>query len=112
MKGIITFALFALSLSGFAQQRQLVRQQDHRQSHRYVNTHKVYDNYDFRRLDLSPRQERKLIVLLREKQNEEWAILRKYRRPQAQLMVLDRKYDRKIQNILSRSQYNKRSEER
>lgn len=107
MKGIITLAIFALSLSGFAQQRQLVRQQDHRQNHTYVNTYRTYENFDFRRLGLSPRQERILIGLLKEKQHEEWGILRKHRNPQPRLMQLDRTYNRKIQNLLSRSQYDK-----
>lgn len=107
MKGIITFALFALSLSGFAQQRQLVRQQDYRQDHRVASTYKTYENFDFRRLGLTARQERSLIVLLKEKQNEEWVILRRFRNPQPKLLQLDRLYDRKIQNLLSRSQYDK-----
>lgn len=105
MKGIVTLAIFALGLSGFAQQRQLVRQQDHRQNYTYVNTYRTYENFDFRRLGLSPRQERTLIGLLKEKQHKEWMILRKYRRPQSKLVHLDRSYDRKIQNLLSRSQF-------
>ena|SRR5690606_24385353 len=107
MKGIITIALFALSLSGFAQQRQLVKQQDHRQDYRNITTNNRYGSFDFNRLGLTSRQERSLVYLLKDKQYEEWFILRKYRNPQSRLMQLDRTYDRKIQNLLSRSQYDK-----
>ena len=107
MKGIITFAIFALGLSGFAQQRQLVKQQDHRQDYRNITTNNRYGNFDFSRLGLTLRQERLLVDLLKDKQNEEWSILRKYKNPQSRLLQLDRTYDRKIQNLLSRSQYDK-----
>ena len=107
MKGIITIALFALSLSGFAQQRQLVKQQDHRQEYRNITTNNRYESFDFSRLGLTLRQERSLVYLLKDKQYEEWSILRKYRNPQSRLMQLDRTYNRKIQNLLSRSQYDK-----
>jgi len=107
MKGIITIALFALSLSGFAQQRQLVKQQDHRQEYRNITTNNRYGSFDFSRLGLTLRQERSLVNLLKDKQYEEWSILRKYRNPQSRLMQLDRTYNRKIQNLLSRSQYDK-----
>ncbi|HLW41695.1 MAG TPA: hypothetical protein VKY82_04940 [Flavobacterium sp.] len=107
MKGIITLAIFALGLSGFAQQRQLVKQQDHRQDYRNITTNNRYGNFDFSRLGLTLRQERLLVDLLKDKQNEEWSILRKYKNPQSRLIQLDRTYDRKIQNLLSRSQYDK-----
>lgn len=107
MKGIITLAIFALGLSGFAQQRQLVKQQDYRQDYRNITTNNRYGNFDFSRLGLTLRQERLLVDLLKDKQNEEWSILRKYKNPQSRLIQLDRTYDRKIQNLLSRSQYDK-----
>ena len=107
MKGIITLAIFALGLSGFAQQRQLVKQQDHRQDYRNITTNNRYGNFDFSKLGLTLRQERLLVDLLKDKQNEEWSILRKYKNPQSRLIQLDRTYDRKIQNLLSRSQYDK-----
>ncbi len=107
MKGIITLAIFALGLSGFAQQRQLVKQQDHRQDYRNITKNNRDGNFDFSRLGLTLRQERLLVDLLKDKQNEEWSILRKYKNPQSRLLQLDRTYDRKIQNLLSRSQYDK-----
>src|SRR5690554_2840855 len=107
MKGIITLAIFALGLSGFAQQRQLVKRQDYRQDYRNITKNNRDGNFDFSRLGLTLRQERLLVDLLKDKQNEEWSILRKYKNPQSRLLQLDRTYDRKIQNLLSRSQYDK-----
>lgn len=116
MRTIITLAVLALGLSGFAQQRQMVRTdntnryQENRYSQKsYGNDryHAAYANYSFSRLDLSNRQERMLVDLLKDKQNEERYIIRKYRNPQQKLRMLDREYDRKIQNLLSRSQYDK-----
>lgn len=110
MRTIITLAVLALGLSGFAQQRQMVRTdhnnryQENRYSQQYNNR---YGNYSFSRLDLSNRQERMLVDLLKDKQNEERYIIRKYRNPEQKLRMLDREYDRKIQNLLSRSQYDK-----
>ncbi|HLV50363.1 MAG TPA: hypothetical protein VKY44_00235, partial [Flavobacterium sp.] len=72
-----------------------------------ITTNNRYGSFDFNRLGLTSRQERSLVYLLKDKQYEEWFILRKYRNPQPRLMQLDRTYDRKIQNLLSRSQYDK-----
>lgn len=115
MRTIITLALLTLSLSGFAQQRQMVRTDDNRyQENRYSQQNYGNDkynnkfaNYSFSRLDLSNRQERMLVDILKDKQNNERYIVRKYRNPQQKLRMLDREYDRKIQNLLSRSQYYK-----
>jgi len=108
MKRIFTLALVALSLSGFAQQRQLVKQQDNRyQDYRTNQRGYNYGKYSFNRLDLSNRQERLLVDILKDKENEERYIVRKYRNPEQKLRMLDREYDRKIQSVLSRSQYDK-----
>lgn len=115
MKAIITFAFLTLTLSGFAQQRQLVKQDDHRsetryqQKDRYTKDDYKYQQrkYSFSRLDLSNRQERQLVDLLKEKQNDERYIIRKYRNPEQKLRMLDREYDRKIQSLMSRSQFDK-----
>lgn len=109
MRAIITLAVLALGLSGFAQQRQMVRTDDNRyQENRYSQQYNnKYGNYSFSRLDLSNRQERMLVDILKDKQNEERYIVRKYRKPEQKLRMLDREYDRKIQNLLSRSQYDK-----
>ena len=110
MRTIITLAVLALGLSGFAQQRQMVRTdnnnryQENRYSQQYNNR---YGSYSFSRLDLSNRQERMLVDILKDKQNDERYIVRKYRNPEQKLRMLDREYDRKIQNLLSRSQYDK-----
>ena len=108
MKRIFTLALVALSLSGFAQQRQLVKQQDNRdQDYRTNQRGYNYGKYSFNRLDLSNRQERLLVDILKDKENEERYIIRKYRNPEQKFRMLDREYDRKIQSVLSRSQYDK-----
>ncbi|MEG1021124.1 MAG: hypothetical protein RSE50_06385 [Myroides sp.] len=115
MRKLITLALVTLSLSGFAQQRQMVRTDDNRyQENRHSQQNygndrynNKYGNYSFSRLDLSNRQERMLVDILKDKQNDERYIVRKYRNPEQKLRMLDREYDRKIQNLLSRSQYDK-----
>ncbi|MDO5637040.1 MAG: hypothetical protein Q4G18_07295 [Myroides sp.] len=110
MKNILTIAMIALSVGAFAQQRQLVKQQDYRTQTnvRYINnTQYQTSKYSFSRLDLTNRQERMLVDILKDKQNEERYIVRKYRNPERKLRMLDREYDRKIQNLLSRSQYDK-----
>jgi len=117
MRKLITLALVTLSLSGFAQQRQMVRTDDNRyQENRHsqqnygndkYNNNDKYGNYSFSRLELSNRQERMLVDILKDKQNDERYIIRKYRNPEQKLRMLDREYDRKIQNLLSRSQYDK-----
>lgn len=110
MKTIFTIALAALSLGGYAQQRQLVREQEyHYQDSRYRerDAQYKYGNFSFSRLDLTNRQERQLVDLLKDKQQEHRYILKKYRNPDAKLRLLDREYDRKIQTLLSRSQYDK-----
>lgn len=115
MRKLITLALVTLSLSGFAQQRQMVRTDDSRyQENRHSQQNygndkynNKYGNYSFSRLDLSNRQERMLVDILKDKQNDERYIIRKYRNPEQKLRMLDREYDRKIQNLLSRSQYDK-----
>ena len=96
MKNILTIAMIALSVGAFAQQRQLVKQQDYRTQTnvRYINNSQYQTSkYSFSRLDLTNRQER--------------SIMRKYRNPEQKLRLLDREYDRKIQNLMSRSQYDK-----
>jgi len=113
MRKLITLALVTLSLSGFAQQRQMVRTDDNRyqesrhsqQNYGNDKYNTKYGNYSFSRLDLSNRQERMLVDVLKDKQNDERYIVRKYRNPEQKLRMLDREYDRKIQNLLSRSQY-------
>lgn len=110
MKNILTIAMIALSVGAFAQQRQLVKQQDYRTQTnvRYINnTQYQTSKYSFSRLDLTSRQERQLVDLLKDKENEERSIMRKYRNPEQKLRLLDREYDRKIQNLMSRSQYDK-----
>lgn len=110
MKTIFTIALAILSLGSYAQQRQLVREQEyHYQDSRYRerDTQYKYGNYSFSRLNLTSRQERQLVDLLKDKQQEHRYILKKYRNPDAKLRLLDREYDRKIQTLLSRSQYDK-----
>lgn len=110
MKNILTIAMIALSVGAFAQQRQLVKQQDYRTQTnvRYINnTQYQTSKYSFSRLDLTNRQERQLVDLLKDKENEERSIMRKYRNPEQKLRLLDREYDRKIQNLMSRSQYGK-----
>lgn len=110
MKNILTIAMIALSVGAFAQQRQLVKQQDYRTQTnvRYINnTQYQTSKYSFSRLDLTSRQERMLVDILKDKQNEERYIVRKYRNPEQKLRLLDREYDRKIQNLMSRSQYDK-----
>ena len=110
MKNILTIAMIALSVGAFAQQRQLVKQQDYRTQTnvRYINnTQYQTSKYSFSRLDLTSRQERMLVDILKDKQNEERYIMRKYRNPEQKLRLLDREYDRKIQNLMSRSQYDK-----
>ena len=110
MKNILTIAMIALSVGAFAQQRQLVKQQDYRTQTnvRYINnTQYQTSKYSFSRLDLTSRQERMLVDILKDTQNEERYIVRKYRNPEQRLRMLDREYDRKIQNLLSRSQYDK-----
>lgn len=110
MKTIFTIALAILSLGSYAQQRQLVREQEyHYQDSRYRerDTQYKYGNYSFSRLNLTNRQERQLVDLLKDKQQEHRYILKKYRNPDAKLRLLDREYDRKIQTLLSRSQYDK-----
>ena len=115
MRKLITLALVTLSLSGFAQQRQMVRTDDNRyqenrqsqQNYGNDRYNNKYANYSFSRLDLSNRQERMLVDVLKDKQNDERYIVRKYRNPEQKLRMLDREYDRKIQNLLSRSQYDK-----
>lgn len=110
MKNILTIAMIALSVGAFAQQRQLVKQQDYRTQTnvRYINnTQYQTSKYSFSRLDLTNRQERQLVDLLKDKENEERSIMRKYRNPEQKLRLLDREYDRKIQNLMSRSQYDK-----
>ncbi|MBA5793057.1 hypothetical protein H1R17_05690 [Flavobacterium sp. xlx-214] len=115
MKRIFTIAMVALSVGAFAQQRQLVKQDDYRSESRYQQNDRYgkndyrYQNgkYSFTRLDLTNRQERQLVDLLKDKQNDERYILKKYRNPEQKLRMLDREYDRAIQNLLSRSQYEK-----
>lgn len=110
MKNILTIAMIALSVGAFAQQRQLVKQQDYRTQTnvRYMNNSQYQTSkYSFSRLDLTNRQERQLVDLLKDKENEERSIMRKYRNPEQKLRLLDREYDRKIQNLMSRSQYDK-----
>lgn len=110
MKNILTIAMIALSVGAFAQQRQLVKQQDYRTQTnvRYINNAQYQTSkYSFSRLDLTSRQERQLVDLLKDKENEERSIMRKYRNPEQKLRLLDREYDRKIQNLMSRSQYDK-----
>ena len=110
MKNILTIAMIALSVGAFAQQRQLVKQQDYRTQTnvRYINNSQYQTSkYSFSRLDLTNRQERQLVDLLKDKENEERSIMRKYRNPEQNLRLLDREYDRKIQNLMSRSQYDK-----
>lgn len=110
MKNILTIAMIALSVGAFAQQRQLVKQQDYRTQTnvRYINNSQYQTSkYSFSRLDLTHRQERQLVDLLKDKENEERSIMRKYRNPEQKLRLLDREYDRKIQNLMSRSQYDK-----
>nr|WP_298004863.1 hypothetical protein [uncultured Flavobacterium sp.] len=110
MKNILTIAMIALSVGAFAQQRQLVKQQDYRTQTnvRYINNSQYQTSkYSFSRLDLTNRQERQLVDLLKDKENEERSIMRKYRNPEQKLRLLDREYDRKIQNLMSRSQYDK-----
>lgn len=110
MKNFLTIAMIALSVGAFAQQRQLVKQQDYRTQTnvRYINNSQYQTSkYSFSRLDLTSRQERMLVDILKDKQNEERYIVRKYRNPEQKLRLLDREYDRKIQNLMSRSQYDK-----
>ena len=109
MKKMFTIAMMALSVGAFAQQRQMVRTDNKTyQENRYQQTYNSrYGNFNFSRLDLTSRQERQLVGLLKDKQTEERTILKKYRNPQQKLRMLDREYDRKIQNLLSRSQYDK-----
>lgn len=109
MKKMFTIAMMALSVGAFAQQRQMVRTDNKTyQENRYQQTYNSrYGNFNFSRLDLTSRQERQLVALLKDKQTEERTILKKYRNPQQKLRMLDREYDRKIQNLLSRSQYDK-----
>lgn len=110
MKNILTIAMIALSVGAFAQQRQLVKQQDYRTQtnvHYINNSQYQTSKYSFSRLDLTSRQERMLVDILKDKQNEERYIVRKYRNPEQKLRLLDREYDRKIQNLMSRSQYDK-----
>lgn len=109
MKKMFTIAMMALSVGAFAQQRQMVRTDNKNyQENRYQQTYNSrYGNFNFSRLDLTSRQERQLVALLKDKQTEELTILKKYRNPQQKLRMLDREYDRKIQNLLSRSQYDK-----
>src|SRR5690606_20233217 len=116
MRTIITLAVLALGLSGFAQQRQMVRTDNRYQENRYSQQNygndkynNKYGNYSFSRLDLTSRQERMLVDLLTDNQNEERYIVRQYRNPAQKLRMLDREYDRKIQNLLSRYQYDKSS---
>ncbi|SEI04279.1 hypothetical protein SAMN02927937_02923 [Paenimyroides aquimaris] len=109
MKKMFTIAMMALSVGAFAQQRQMVRTDNKTyQENRYQQTYNSrYGNFNFSRLYLTSRQERQLVALLKDKQTEERTILKKYRNPQQKLRMLDREYDRKIQNLLSRSQYDK-----
>ena len=116
MKKVLSIAMLALSVGAFAQQRQLVKQQDYKvQDSRYQYKDRYAKNdykyqaqsYSFSRLDLSLRQERQLVDLLKDKQSDELSILRKYRNPEQKLRLLDREYDRKIQSLMSRSQYDK-----
>ncbi len=109
MRTLITLVVLALGLSGFAQQRQMVRTDDNRHQNRYEQNYKNnhYGKYTFDRLNLTVRQECMLVDILKDKQNEERYIVRKYRNPEQKLRMLDREYDRKIQNLLSRSQYDK-----
>jgi len=110
MRTLITLAVLALGLSGFAQQRQMVRTDDvkyqpNRSAVQYDYTKQ--GNFSFSRLDLTNRQERMLVDILKDKQNEERYIVKKYRNPEQKLRMLDREYDRKIQSLMSRSQYDK-----
>lgn len=114
MRTIITLALLTLSLSGFAQQRQMVRTDDNRyqesrsqQNYGNDKYNNKYGTYSFSRLDLTSRQERQLVDILKDKQNDERSIVKKHRNPEQKLRMLDREYDCKIQNLLSRSQYDK-----
>ena len=112
MKKMFTIAMVALSVGAFAQQRQMVRTDNKTyQENRYQqNYNNRYGNFNFSRLDLTNRQERQLVNLLKDKQTEERYIVKKFRNPEQKLRMLDREYDRKIQNLLSRSQYYKWSE--
>ena len=115
MKKVLTIAMVALSVGAFAQQRQLVKQDDYRSEARYQQKDRYGKDdykyqqrkYNFSRLDLSNRQERQLVDLLREKQSAERTIVRKYKNPEQKLRMLDREYDRKIQSLMSRSQFDK-----
>nr|WP_297310014.1 hypothetical protein [uncultured Flavobacterium sp.] len=118
MKSIYVFAMMALSVGGFAQQRSVSKyepargQQERREVGREQRD-KSYDfkysskDFDYRGLDLSYSQKRELDDLLYRMQGEIKFAERSYRRPESQIRKIEKAYDLKISKILSKYQYDK-----
>lgn len=118
MKSVYVFAMMALSVGAFAQQRSVSKyepargQQERREVGREQRD-KSYDfkysskDFDYRGLDLSYSQKRELDDLLYRMQGEIKLAERSYRRPESQIRKIEKAYDLKISKVLSKYQYDK-----
>lgn len=118
MKKIFAIAILAFSVGAVAQPRKIEPQKpqysQYQKGPSFDKKHKNdkwddrgFQKMDFRRLDLSWKQEKQLKELLKDKQREV-ARIRSYQKDASQQMrTIDRKYDMRIERLLSKSQWRK-----
>ena len=119
MKKIFAIALLAFSVGAVAQPRKIEPQKPQYQQQKpsqpkgpSYDQHKKdkkwddreFQRIDFRRLDLSWKQEKELKDILSDKQREVARIKGSQRNAMQQMRSIDRKYDLRIERLLSKSQ--------
>ena len=122
MKKIFAIAMLAFSIGAVAQPRTIEPQKpqygkqkpsqpkgssydQHKKDKKW--DHRGFQKMDFRRLDLSWKQEKQLKELLKDKQREVVRIRSYQKNASHQMRTIDRKYDIRIEKLLSKSQWKK-----
>ena len=120
MKKIFAIAMLAFSIGAVAQPRKIEPQKpqygqqkpsqpkgpsydQHKKDKKWDE--RGFKKMDFRRLDLSWKQEKELKDILRDKESEVARVKGSQRSAMQQMRSIDRKYDMRIERLLSKSQW-------
>jgi len=99
MKQLFAIALLAFSVGAVAQPRKIEPQKI-----QYGHTYQ-HKKTDFRRLDLSKKQEKQLKDILKDKQREIAKVRGSHHAKMQKLRAIDKKYDTRIERVLTRNQW-------
>lgn len=118
MKKIFAIAMLVFSVGAIAQPRKIESQKPQYGQHSQpkgpsYHKHKKdkkwdergFHKMDFRRLDLSWKQEKELKDILRDKEREVARVKGSQRSAMQQMRSIDKKYDMRIERLLSKSQW-------